>query len=112
MSHHLHAEHDGGGHMTDNKPDSERVRELLAEVDRLQAAWLGYETIQPNGELRATVSDILAENEMLSRRLDAQRDALVAIRRIASRRIEATSSLDEAATLWEIVRAAEVGGMK
>jgi len=79
------------------------VRRLREELARLESAWLVHETIQPDGELGATVGDVVRENERLS-------NHLASVLRIANDRLAAKdsmASIQEAETLWEIVRAAE-----
>lgn len=107
------------------------VPALIAEVRRLREenarsldAWLRHEGIQPDGEMRATVSSVLAENERLREEIDEwhriserwgrasgkQYGKLAAIRDLANARLADTAhmaSIQEAETLWAIVAATE-----
>jgi hypothetical protein len=107
------------------------VPALIAEVRRLREenarsldAWLRHEGIQPDGEMCATVSSVLAENERLREEIDEwhriserwgrasgkQYGKLATIRDLANARLADTAhmaSIQEAETLWAIVAATE-----
>lgn len=76
------------------------VVELRAENARSLDVWLRHETVQPDGEVYATVRSVLRENERMQ-------SCLLAIHRIAAERLAATDNTDEAAVLWIIINATE-----
>lgn len=109
----------------------EAVPALIAEVRRLREenarsmdARLRHEGIQPDGEMRATVSSVLAENERLREEIDEwhriserwgrafgrEYGKFDTIRALANARLADTAhmaSIQEAETLWAIVAVTE-----